>query len=284
HDGHTTMLLGAARYLSETRNFSGRAVLIFQPAEETIGGGRIMVEEGMMDRFGIDEVYAIHTDPFSEAGQLRTCVGPIMAAVEDWTLTVTGVGGHAAYPQATCDSIPAALAIGQALQTIVARETDTMAPLVVSLTQIHAGEAFNVIPDTVTLGGTVRCFDDALMARVMGRIDTIARQVAEGYGVTARMTRIPGYPATINDAEQAHFAAETARDVTPDVIDDLKPEMGSEDFSFMLRARAGAFVFLGQGIGPSVHHPKFDFNDAVAPVGASFLARLVERRNPVAQG
>lgn len=278
HDGHTAMLLGAARYLAETRNFKGRAVLIFQPAEETIGGGRIMVEEGIMDRFGVEEVYAIHTDPFAAAGQLRTCEGPIMAGVEDWRITVKGVGGHAAYPQATRDPIPAALAIGQALMAIPARESDTFQPLVVSMTTINAGEATNVIPDTATLTGTVRSFDDEQMARTLQRIQQIATQVADGYGVTANTEFVLGYPATVNHAAQARYAAEVARDISSDVLDTLTPEMGAEDFSFMLQSRPGAFLFLGQGEGPSVHHPEFDFNDAVAPVGASYLARLVERR------
>lgn len=278
HDGHTAMLLGAARYLAETRNFKGRAVLIFQPAEETIGGGRIMVEEGIMDRFGVEEVYAIHTDPFAAAGQLRTCEGPIMAGVEDWRITVKGVGGHAAYPQTTRDPIPAALAIGQALMAIPARESDTFQPLVVSMTTINAGEATNVIPDTATLTGTVRSFDDEQMARTLQRIQQIATQVADGYGVTANTEFVLGYPATVNHAAQARYAAEVARDISSDVLDTLTPEMGAEDFSFMLQSRPGAFLFLGQGEGPSVHHPEFDFNDAVAPVGASYLARLVERR------
>ncbi len=278
HDGHTAMLLGAARYLAETRNFKGRAVLIFQPAEETIGGGRIMVEEGIMDRFGVEEVYAIHTDPFAAAGQLRTCEGPIMAGVEDWRITVKGVGGHAAYPQATRDPIPAALAIGQALMAIPARESDTFEPLVVSMTTINAGEATNVIPDTATLTGTVRSFNDEQMARTLKRIQQIAAQVADGYGVSANTEFVLGYPATVNHAAQARYAAEIAREIAADVLDTLTPEMGAEDFSFMLQSRPGAFLFLGQGEGPSVHHPEFDFNDAVAPVGASYLARLVERR------
>lgn len=278
HDGHTAMLLGAARYLAETRNFKGRAVLIFQPAEETIGGGRIMVEEGIMDRFGVEEVYAIHTDPFAAAGQLRTCEGPIMAGVEDWRITVKGVGGHAAYPQATRDPIPAALAIGQALMAIPARESDTFEPLVVSMTTINAGEATNVIPDTATLTGTVRSFNDEQMARTLKRIQQIAAQVADGYGVSANTEFVLGYPATVNHAAQARYAAKIAREIAADVLDTLTPEMGAEDFSFMLQSRPGAFLFLGQGEGPSVHHPEFDFNDAVAPVGASYLARLVERR------
>ena len=280
HDGHTTMLLGAARYLAETRNFTGSVALIFQPAEETIGGGRIMVEEGMMDRFGISEVYALHTDPFGGLGEFRTTPGPIMAAVDDWTITVTGQGGHAAYPHGCRDPMPCALAIGQALQTIVARNANPLAPLVVSLTQVHGGSAHNIIPETVRLAGTTRSFDAALRDLAEDRLRAIVAGQASSYGVAAQVDYQRNYPPTVNHAKQTGFAAEIAREVSPQVIDDLAPEMGAEDFSYMLEARPGAFLFLGQGIGPSVHHPKFDFNDAAAPIGASFFARLIERRQP----
>ncbi|MBV2361358.1 amidohydrolase [Thalassococcus sp. CAU 1522] len=281
HDGHTAMLLGAARYLAETRNFAGSVALIFQPAEETIGGGRIMVEEGMMDRFGISEVYALHTDPFADAGEMRTCPGPIMAAVDDFRITVTGKGGHAAYPDSTRDPMPCALAIGQALPTIVSRNAPALSPVVVSLTMIAGGTASNIIPETVTLGGTVRTLDPALRDLAERRIGEIVAGQAASYGVSAELDYQRSYPATINHAEQAEFAAGVAREITPDVVTDLAPEMGAEDFSYMLQARPGAFLFLGQGKGPSVHHPKFNFNDAIAPVGASFFARLVERRQPL---
>ncbi|MEC3860625.1 M20 aminoacylase family protein [Mesobacterium sp. TK19101] len=281
HDGHTTMLLGAARYLAETRRFRGKAVLIFQPAEEIIGGGRLMVEEGIMDTFGVDEVFAIHTDPFADLGMLRTTPGPIMAAVDDFSITLTGKGGHAAYPQDCVDPIPAALALGHALMSIPARNADALKSLVVSLTQVHSGSAFNVIPEKATLTGTVRSFDAALQDRVEQRFHEIVEGIGTTYGVKAELHYQRDYPATINHAEQAAFAAEVAREVTgaTRVVDDLSPEMGSEDFSFMLNARPGAFLFLGQGVGPSVHHPEFDFNDEAAPIGASFLARLVEKRN-----
>lgn len=281
HDGHTTMLLGAARYLAETRRFKGKAVLIFQPAEEIIGGARLMVDAGIMDTFAVDEVYAIHTDPFSDLGMLRTTPGPIMAAVDDFTITLTGKGGHAAYPQDCIDPIPAALALGQALMSIPARNADALKSLVVSVTQVHSGSAFNVIPENATLTGTVRSFDADLQDRVEQRFHEIVAGIAAAYGVTADLDYQRDYPATINHAAQAAFAAEVAREVTgaARVVDDLAPEMGSEDFSFMLKARPGAFLFLGQGVGPSVHHPEFDFNDEAAPIGASFLARLVEKRN-----
>ncbi|SNS71401.1 M20 aminoacylase family protein [Antarctobacter heliothermus] len=279
HDGHISMLLGAAKYLAETRRFKGRVVLIFQPAEETIGGGRIMVEEGIMERFGIQEVYALHTDPFGALGEFRTTPGPIMAAADEFRLTVKGQGGHAAYPQTCRDPMPAAFAIGQALQTVVSRNTDPLAALVVSLTMIHGGSASNIIPEAVTMGGTVRSLTPEVRDMAQTRITDIVTSVAAGYGVEGILEYERNYPPTINHAEQTRFAADIAREVSPLVIDDLPPEMGAEDFSYMLQARPGAFLFLGQGHGPSVHHPAFDFNDAAAPIGASFFARLIEQRH-----
>ncbi len=281
HDGHTTMLLGAAKYLCETRNFAGKAVLIFQPAEETIGGGRIMVEEGIMDRFGIGEVYALHTDPFGGLGEFRTTPGPIMAAVDDFEIHLTGTGGHAAYPDSCVDPLPAAAAVLQALQTIVSRNRPPLEALVVSVTQIHAGSAMNIIPEKAYLAGTVRSFAPAMRDMAERRIGEIVKAQAEVYGVEGRLDYQRNYPATVNHAEQTEKAAEIAREVTGagNVLTALPPEMGAEDFSYLLEARPGAFLFLGQGVGPSVHHPKFDFNDAAAPYGASFFARLIERHH-----
>ena len=283
HDGHTTMLLGAARYLAETRNFKGTVALIFQPAEETVGGARIMVEEGIMDRFGIEEVYALHTDPFGEAGVFNTCSGPIMAAVDDFEITITGKGGHGAFPHTTLDPVPCGLAIGQALQTIPSRNADPRLPLVVSLTIIQAGSATNVIPETMRLAGTVRSFDPGLRDMVERRFTEIVAGQAASYGVKARLDYIRNYPATINHAAQTDFAVRVAEEVVSEarVIDDRHPEMGAEDFSYMLEARPGSYLMLGQGIGPSCHHPAFDFNDDVAPIGASFFARLIETRHGV---
>ena len=283
HDGHTTMLLGAARYLAETRKFKGTVALIFQPAEETVGGGRMMVEEGMMDRFDIEEVYALHTDPFGEAGVLRTCPGPIMAAVDDFHITVRGVGGHAAYPDSTKDPMPCALAIGQALQTIVSRNANPLLSLVVSLTMISGGSATNIIPETVKLSGTVRSFDPDLRDMVERRVSEIAHGQASSYGVKCNVDYVRNYPATVNHDAQTDFAAKVATEVVgaAKTVTDLLPEMGAEDFSYMLNARPGAFLFLGQGIGPSCHHPAFDFNDEVATIGASFFARLIETRHGV---
>lgn len=283
HDGHTTMLLGAARYLAETRKFKGTAALIFQPAEETVGGARIMVEEGIMDRFGIEEVYALHTDPFTDAGVFNTCPGPIMAAVDDFEITITGKGGHGAFPHTTLDPVPCGLAIGQALQTIPSRNADPRLPLVVSLTIVQTGSATNVIPETMRLAGTVRSFDADLRDMVERRFaEIVAGQVAS-YGVTAKLDYIRNYPATINHADQTAFAVKVAQEVAGEtnVISDRQPEMGAEDFSYMLEARPGSYLMLGQGIGPSCHHPAFNFNDDVAPIGASFFARLIETRHGV---
>ncbi|MDQ2092563.1 M20 aminoacylase family protein [Rhodalgimonas zhirmunskyi] len=279
HDGHTTMLLGAAKYLCETRNFAGRAVLIFQPAEETIGGGRIMVEEGVMERFGVDEVYALHTDPFSAFGEFRTRPGPIMAAVDDFEIHLTGKGGHAAYPHDCVDPLPAATAIAQAMQTVVSRNTNPLLPLVVSVTQIHAGSAMNIIPEKAYLAGTVRSFDPELRDMAERRIGEIVAHQAAVYGVEGKLDYQRNYPATVNHDAQVDTAVRIAREVAgaDHVIDDIAPEMGAEDFSYMLEKRPGAFLFLGQGVGPSVHHPGFDFNDAAAPLGASFFARMLER-------
>ncbi len=281
HDGHTAMLLGAARHLCETRAFSGQVVLIFQPAEETKGGGRMMVEAGIMERYGIEEVYALHTDPFAPLGQFRTCPGPIMAAADDFAITVTGQGGHAAYPHGCRDPMPCALAIGQALHCLVSREVDPLGSLVVSLTQFHGGTATNIVPEEITLGGTVRSLSAEVRDATERRMGEIVAGQAASYGVSARLDYMRNYPSTVNHAEQTALAVEVAREVSGDVVADLPPEMGSEDFSYMLEERPGAFLFLGQGIGPSVHHPAFDFNDAAAPIGASFFVRLIERRHGV---
>ncbi|MCW1955018.1 MAG: M20 family metallopeptidase [Roseobacter sp.] len=278
HDGHTAMLLGAAKYLSETRNFKGRVALIFQPAEEAIGGGRIMVEEGMMERFQIDEVYALHTDPFAKAGELRTVAGPIMAAVDEWEITVKGVGGHAAYPHTCRDPMIAAMSTGLALQTIAARNADPIDPIVVSVTQFHGGTASNIIADEIKLSGTVRTFSETNRDLAERRIKEIAAAQAASFEMRAEVDYLRSYPATVNHAAQVEKSAAVAREVVGAelVITDLPPEMGAEDFSYMLNARPGAFYFIGQGIGPSVHHPAFDFNDEIAPIGASFFARLIE--------
>ena len=283
HDGHTTMLLGAARYLAETRNFRGRVALIFQPAEELGGGGRVMVEEGVIDRFDISQVYALHTLPDLPTGHFLTGPGPIMAAVDTATVRVHGRGGHGATPQATADPLIAAVSIVQAIQSIVSRNHDPMDELVISVTQIHAGSADNVIPDDAWLQATIRTFDTDVQAMVMRRLEEIVVGQAASFGVTADLTYEVGYPPTVNDPDQMAFAAQVAREIAGDkgVDDAMRPEMGAEDFAYFLQERPGAYLFIGNGESAGLHHPKFNFNDETAAHGASFFARLVERALPL---
>lgn len=284
HDGHTTMLLGAARYLAETRNFSGAVALIFQPAEETIGGGRLMVEAGIMDRFNVSEVYAIHTDPFAELGCFQTRSGAIMAAVDDFEIRISGVGGHAAYPHKCVDPLLAACSLVSSLQTITSRNVSPLEQLVLSVTQVHSGSAMNVIPDEAMIAGTVRSFSPEVRDMAERRIREVLDGIERVFGVTCHVDYDRSYPPTVNHASQVEKAVKIATEISgaERVNTDVSPEMGAEDFSYMLEARPGAFLFLGQGIGPSCHHPKFDFNDEAAPIGASFFARLVEHLQPVA--
>ncbi|CTQ50554.1 M20 aminoacylase family protein [Jannaschia donghaensis] len=283
HDGHTTMLLGAAKYLAETRNFRGRVALIFQPAEEGGGGGAVMVDEGVMDRFDIEQVYGIHNAPNFAEGEFFTTPGPIMAAVDTFHIDITGKGGHGAMPHDTKDPIVAALGIGQAIQTIVSRNHYALDELVVSITQIHTGTADNIIPGTAYLEGTVRTFDPQVQDMVERRLRQIVEGQAASYDVAATCRYERGYPATVNDADKAAFAAKVAADVVgaDKVTPDSPKEMGAEDFSYMLNVRPGAYLFLGAGPGPVLHHPEFDFNDTIAPLGASFFARMVETAQPV---
>ncbi|WP_170782540.1 M20 aminoacylase family protein [Ruegeria lacuscaerulensis] len=283
HDGHTTMLLGAARYLAETRNFSGRVALIFQPAEEDGGGAGVMVEEGIMERFDISQVYALHNAPGVPEGMFQTNTGPIMAAVDTFEVHIQGVGGHGAMPHETRDPVMAACGIAQAIQTIVSRNNYALDDLVVSVTQIHTGSVNNVIPDTAYINGTVRTFDPNVQKMVMDRMAQIVEGQAQSYGVEARLDYEVNYPATINDAAKAEFAADVARDISGDerVLTEVPPMMGAEDFSFMLQSRPGAYLFVGQGDGAGLHHPKYNFNDEIAPIGASFFARIVEKAQPL---
>jgi hippurate hydrolase len=283
HDGHTTMLLGAAKYLAETRNFAGRVALIFQPAEENGGGAGVMVQEGIMERFEIAQVFGIHNIPNEPLGSFSTCSGPLMAAVDSFEIHVQGKGGHGAYPHETADPVAAAVGIVTAIQTIVSRNHKALDDLVVSVTQIHAGSADNIVPDTAWINGTVRTFRPEVQDMVKRRMATIVAGQATAYDVTARLSYHEGYPATVNDPDKTEFAAEVAREVAgADAVNaEAGREMGAEDFSYMLQARPGAYLFLGQGPGAGLHHPAYNFNDAVAPVGASFFARLVERAQPL---
>ncbi|NKX46250.1 M20 aminoacylase family protein [Roseicyclus persicicus] len=283
HDGHTAMLLGAAKYLAETRNFRGKVALIFQPAEEDGGGAGVMVEEGIMDRFAIAEVYALHNVPGLPAGAVRTTPGPIMAAVDEFTIRIEGRGGHGATPHETLDPIPAAVSMVQAIQTIVSRNHHALQELVVSVTQIHAGTTDNVIPGEAMINGTVRTFDPGVQAMVIRRMEEIVAGQAASFGVAASLDYAVGYPATVNDPARTEFAAEVAAEVLGAERVDAAAgrEMGAEDFAYMLQARPGAYLFLGAGPGAGLHHPAYDFNDEILPLGASLLARIAERALPV---
>lgn len=282
HDGHTTMLLGAARYLAETRNFAGRVALIFQPAEEGGGGGQVMVQEGILERFDIKEVYALHSGPGDAAGSFYTTPGPILAAADTIHIHITGIGGHGAYPYETADPVVAAVGIVNAIQTIVSRNNRAYEDLVVSVTQIHTGSADNVIPEKAYINGTVRTLSKDTQAMVHKRLAEIVAGHAAAYNVTATLDYEYGYPATINDPEKTAFAASVAREISPLVDDARQYEMGAEDFSYMLEQRPGAYVYVGNGDSAGLHHPAYDFDDEAAPAGASFFARLIERALPVA--
>jgi hippurate hydrolase len=256
---------------------------VFQPAEEVGDGAELMVKEGVLDRFGIREIFALHTMPGVPLGQFYTTRGAVMAAVDTFHVHITGKGGHGAYPHDALDPIPAALSIGQAMATIVSRNHYALDDLVVSVTMIHAGSADNVIPGTAYLGGTVRTFDKEVQAMVKRRMEEIVAGQAASFGVTARLDYEEGYPPTINDPEAAGFAVSVAEEIVgPDAVEgDGVKEMGAEDFAFFLEKVPGAYLFLGNGETAMVHHPEYDFDDRAAPVGASFLARAVERALPM---
>ncbi|MEM1066532.1 MAG: M20 aminoacylase family protein [Pseudomonadota bacterium] len=283
HDGHTTMLLGAAKYLAETRNFAGRVALIFQPAEEGGGGALKMVAEGLMERFDIAQVFAIHNWPGMEVGTFGSRPGPFLAAADQFEISVKGQGGHAAYPHLARDPIRVAVAIVQEINTIAARDKPPLEMLALSVTQIHAGSAHNIIPPTATLGGTVRTYNDALRDTVERKLGAIAAGQAAIHDVDVTLIYTRMFGATRNDPEKLALAASAAEDVAgPHRVDiDAPPRTGSEDFSAMLDARPGAYFFLGQGESAPLHDPAYDFNDDAAPYGASFFARLVERAQPL---
>ena len=282
HDGHTAMLLGAAKYLAETRNFSGRVALIFQPDEEDGGGGEVMVQEGIMQRFDIGQVFAMHNAPDLEAGTFHLNPGAVMAAADEFSINITGVGGHAAQPHTTVDPVLAGCAMVQALQGIASRNVDPLEQIVLSVTQIHSGTAHNVIPETCMINGTLRTFSKDVQALAVKRMEEIVAGQAVSSGVKASLDMKYGYPPTINNPDKARFAAEVAAEIAGESRVDFNsaPIMAAEDFSYMLEARPGAYINLGQGEGPMCHHPMYNFNDEIGPIGASYFARLVERAQP----
>jgi amidohydrolase len=280
HDGHTAMLLGAAKHLCATRDFAGRAVVIFQPAEEGGAGGKAMVDDGLMERWNIREVYGMHNMPGLPVGQFATRPGPLLAATDSIHIKVSGKGGHASRPHECVDPVLVASHIVSALQSIVSRSIDPLASGVISICAIHAGEAENVIPETAELRGTARSLTRAVQDLIEERVVEVARATARLHGAQARVTYRRGYPITHNHAEQTRVAVQVAREVVGDgcVDPNVTPVMGAEDFSFMLLARPGAFVFIGNGASAGVHHPKYDFNDRAIPAGISFWTRLAETR------
>ena len=285
HDGHTAMLLGAAKYLAETRNFDGAVAVIFQPAEEGGGGGREMVNDGMMDRFGIQEVYGMHNMPGIAEGEFAIRPGPMMAAADLFEIDVVGKGGHAAMPHKAVDTTLVAAHIMTALQSIASRNLDPVETLVVSVTSFQTETtAYNVIPDSVKMKGTVRTYTSEVQDMAERRMGEIAEKVAEAFGATAKLNFIRNYPATVNsDAETSKAADIAARIVGEDRVNrDTPAVMGGEDFSFMLNARPGAFIFIGNGDTASVHHPEYDFNDDIIPTGCTYWAKLVEELMPAA--
>ncbi len=283
HDGHTSMLLGAAKYLAETRNFAGTVALIFQPGEEGAGGARAMVADGLMTRFGIERVFGIHTDPGSELGTFSTRVGPLLAAVDFFEIVITGRGGHAAHPETTADPVAAALALGAALQSIVGRNVPALNQAVLSLTVIETGSAPNIVPETARLAGTVRTHQPETRDLIERRMGEICDGIGLAMSVSVRLDYRRLGPATVNDAAETGFAVGIAEAVAAGgkVDADTPPIMAGEDFAEMLAERPGAFLMLGQGIGPAVHNDRFDFNDEAAPYGASFFVRLVEKALPL---
>lgn len=279
HDGHTAMLLGAARYLSQTRRFAGTVVLIFQPAEEGLGGANRMLADGLFDRFPCDEVYAIHNWPNAPLGRISLKPGVAMAAADNFDITITGRGAHGAQPQHAVDPVIVATAITQALQSIVSRNVDPLQGAILSVTKIAAGSAYNVIPDTAHLAGTIRSFDPAVRAQVAGRMRQLARSIAEGFGAVAEVRIDPRFSALVNGEAEGRAAMAVAADLVGPLAEyDAEPKTGSEDFAEMLAQVPGAYLLLGQGNGAALHNPRYDFNDAAAPIGASFLARLAEAR------
>ncbi len=283
HDGHTAMLLGAAKYLSETRNFDGTAVVIFQPAEEGGAGGLAMVQDGLMDRWHIDEVYGMHNMPGIDVDKFALRPGPLLAASDRFDIAIEALGTHAAKPHLGNDPIVIGCQLHQALQTIVARNVNPLEQAVVSMTIFQAGDASNVIAQTARLAGTVRTLKSKVRDLVRQRMQAICDGTALMHGASVRLTYTEGYPVTVNHEAQTAFAAEVARQVvgTDNVDIDVPPTMGGEDFSFMLQARPGAFIFVGNGNTAGVHHPAYDFNDEAIPTGVSYWVRLVESALPI---
>jgi amidohydrolase len=278
HDGHTAMLLGAAKYLAETRNFTGAAVVIFQPAEEGGAGGLAMLRDGLMERFAIDEVYGMHNLPGLPVGAFSIRSGPIMAATDNLTVEIEGVGGHAARPHFAVDPILVGAQVISQLQSIVSRNVDPLESAVVTICTFHAGNADNVIPQTALMRGTVRSLRPEVRELLRKRVAQVIEGTARLHGAKANFTLRPGYPVLSNHERETAFAAAVASDVAgaDRVNTEMAPVMGGEDFSYMLEARPGAFIFVGNGDTAGLHHPRYNFNDDAITYGTSYWVRLVE--------
>jgi hippurate hydrolase len=278
HDGHTAMLLGAAKYLAETRNFAGTAILIFQPAEEGGAGAKAMIDDGLLDRFGIEEVYGMHNYPGMPVGKFSIRPGAQMAAADSVAIDIEGLGGHAARPHRGVDPVLVGAQIINQIQSIVARSVDPLEAAVVSICMFQAGTAENVIPQTARLRGTARSLTPQVRDLLEARLRAVVEGTAKAYGAKAKLTYTRGYPVTRNHEQQTVFAASVASEVVGShaVNTNMAPVMGAEDFSFMLEARPGAFIFVGNGDSAGLHHPAYDFNDEAIPVGTSYWVRLVE--------
>jgi amidohydrolase len=296
HDGHTAMLMGAARYLAETRNFDGTAVLIFQPGEEGFAGARAMIEDGLFDRFPVQSVYGMHNWPSMRPGVIGVNPGPMMAAADRITIEITGVGGHGAHAYQTIDPVLVSAHLITAIQSIVSRNVRPVDSAVISICAMRAGElaAASVIPGSATLVGTVRTFNPAVKATIQKRLKELVTAVAQGFGATATVTYVDGYPATINTATEAGFAADVAQTLVgaERVVRNMDPSMGAEDFSFMLQHKPGAYLRIGQGEVEAdgsagfgscfLHNSRYDFNDAILPLGSALHASLIEQGMPLA--
>jgi amidohydrolase len=277
HDGHTAMLLGAARYLAETRNFAGDAVVIFQPAEEGGAGAAAMIKDGLMDRFAIDQVYGMHNGPGIPLGAFAIRSGPIMASTDDINIKIEGLGGHAARPHISIDSVLVGAQLITALQSIVSRSVDPLESAVISICEFHAGNARNVIPQTAELKGTVRTLTPEVKKLIAKRVREVVDGVAKMTGAKIDLDYVSKYPVTVNHAAQTDFATQVAKEIAGDAnVHEMAPMMGAEDFSYMLEARPGAFIFCGNGNSAGLHHPAYNFNDDAIVFGTSYWIKLVE--------
>jgi amidohydrolase len=277
HDGHTAMLLGAARYLAETRNFAGKTVVIFQPAEEGGAGAAAMIKDGLMDRFGIEQVYGMHNGPGIPVGQFAIRTGPIMAATDAIDIKIEGLGGHAARPHKCIDSVLVGAQVINGLQSIVSRTVDPLESAVISVCEFHAGNARNVIPQTAELRGTIRTLTEEVRSLVEKRVREVVAGVAQMTGAKIDLVYERGYPVTVNHPAQTEVATRVAREVGGEgAVGETAPMMGAEDFAYMLEARPGAFIFCGNGNSAGLHHPAYNFNDDAIVYGTSYWIRLVE--------